>query len=102
MMVAGGSMTARFQLIARAALAVLLSTIIPATASAQKVLLLAADSADRADDVREKLKTAGFAHADISIMDVGVGTSVPTPTLTQLLEYDAVLTWSNSAYAQPV
>jgi hypothetical protein len=95
-------MTARFQLIVRAALAVLLSAIIPATASAQRVLLLAADSADRADDVREKLKTAGFAHADISIIDVGVGTSASTPTLTQLLEYDAVLTWSNSAYAQPV
>ena len=72
------------------------------TASAQKVALLSAEAPLLAADVRAKLVSAGLA--DVTIIDVadpGTLPLPPTPTLDELLQYDAVLTWSDEDYASP-
>ena len=76
------------------ALTVLFSLIFPVNASAQRIALLAADSLAAAEDVRANLATAGLT--DVTILDVATG---PTPTLAELLEFDAVFTWSSSEFS---
>jgi hypothetical protein len=67
----------------------------PADLHAQKVALLVADSPDAASDVRAHLAGAGLA--DVTVIDVTAGTAT-TPGLTELMQYDAVFTWSNMDY----
>lgn len=62
-------------------------------ASAQKVLLLAADMPELTEDVRAKLAGTGLLTT-VDVIDV----SVSTPTLATLLNYDVILTWSDEAY----
>ncbi len=63
----------------------------------RKILLYAADPADRLDDVAAKLRGTGlFDSVDV----LSAVTSVPT--LATLQEYHAVLTWSDSHYINPV
>ncbi|MFO0859883.1 MAG: hypothetical protein U0570_04940 [Phycisphaerales bacterium] len=58
-----------------------------------KVLLLGADPASFVADVKAKLRATGLL-SQIDIFDVTAG----TPPLSQLANYDAVLTWSDSDY----
>ncbi len=91
-------MTTGFRLLVHLALAALFAVIFSVRVSAQVVppqrfALLAADSSEAALDVRNTLVAAGL---DVTIIDAGAGTT--TPALTDLLTYDAVLTWSNLGY----
>jgi hypothetical protein len=63
-------------------------------------VLLAADSTVSVADVTAKLVSQSL---DVTVIDVGVGTTAPTPTRDELLAYQAVLTWSHSTrgYADP-
>jgi hypothetical protein len=71
-------------------------------ASAQKIALLSAESPALAADVRAKLTSAGLADVTIiDVADVGTLPLPPTPTLAELLQYDAILTWSDEDYAAP-
>jgi hypothetical protein len=67
-------------------------------AFAQKVLLLHADEEVLAEDVKSKLAgTGGFSQIDVIDFDSNAD---PTAlTLATLMEYDAVLTWSDDCYA---
>jgi hypothetical protein len=87
-------MTAAVRFVIGAALAMLLSALFPIEVYAQKVALVHADISTRADAVRAKLVNAGVT--DVTIIDAGVG---PTPTLSDLEQYQAVLTWSMAGYA---
>lgn len=65
----------------------------PAT-SGPSVAILAADGLARANDVRCKLeKTAMFSRVDT------IDVASTTPSVASLLDYNAVLTWSNGTYA---
>ena len=88
-------MTARFRFVIGVALAVVLSALFPVDVYAQKVALIHADTATRADAVRTKLNAAGVT--DVTIIDVGTG---PAPTISDLEMFQAVLVWSNSPYLQ--
>jgi len=65
-----------------------------------RVALLAADSSASVEDVRNTLQTQGL---DVTVIDVGAGTIVPTPTTDDLAGYQAVFTWSHPSrgYADP-
>src|SRR5262245_34975009 len=67
------------------------------TASAQKVLLCAADDTAATEDVRAKLVATGLL-SQVDVLDARTG---PTPSLATLLTYDAILTWSNYPYGEP-
>ena len=71
----------------------------PASVFAQKVLLLAAEEPSWAADVQAKLKGSGVL-TQVDVLDVRNPGS--TPTLTALLAYDAVLTWSEYEYGDAV
>jgi len=93
-------MTASFRFLIGAVLAVLLSALFPVDVHAQKIALLHADSATRADAVRTKLIAAGLT--DVTVIDVGGGsTTSTTPMLADLQQYQAILTWSNFGYLNP-
>jgi HYR domain-containing protein/Big-like domain-containing protein len=88
-------MTAAIRFVIGVALAVLLLALFPVDVYAQKVALLHADNATRASVVRGKLIAAGLA--DVTVIDVGsTGT---TPTLADLQQYHAILTYSLFGYA---
>jgi hypothetical protein len=66
------------------------------TASGPAVALLAADDPANSASVRCQLqKTELFSRVDT------IDVRSATPTIASLLDYDAVLTWSNSAYGNP-
>lgn len=74
----------------------------PVTVSAQRVALLSAEAPALAADVRDKLISAGLADVTIiDVADMGTLPLPPTPTLADLLQYDAILTWSDEDYASP-
>lgn len=77
--------------------ALALCALFPASVFAQKVLLIAADEVALIEDVRAKLAGSGLL-TQVDVVDVGAPGS--TPTLTTLLTYDAVLTWSDLGYAE--
>ena len=61
-----------------------------------------AQSEPRYTDPRDKLLATGlFSQVDI-INATGIGDGVGTPPLETLLEYDAVLTWSNASFENAV
>jgi hypothetical protein len=97
-------MTAGIRFVVGAVLAVLLSALFSVDVYAQtpatRVVLLAADSTASVADVTAKLVSQSL---DVTVIDVGVGTTAPTPTRDELLAYQAVLTWSHSTrgYADP-
>ena len=97
-------MTAGIRFVVGAVLAVLLSALFSVDVYAQtpatRVVLLAADSTASVADVTAKLVSQSL---DVTVIDVGVGTTAPTPTRDELLAYHAVLTWSHSTrgYADP-
>jgi hypothetical protein len=78
-----------FRYFVGAVLALSLST---AELHAQRVALVVADSLDAASDVRAHLTSAGIT--DVTVIDAGA----TTPTLPELLQYDAVFTWLNMGY----
>jgi hypothetical protein len=93
-------MTERLRLVLRFFLVTLLWSGLSVDASAQKVAIVAADFAPELSDVRAKLIGAGIT--DVTIVDVGSGPAqIPTPTLDELLQYDAILSWSARSYAFP-
>ncbi|MBI4020454.1 MAG: VCBS repeat-containing protein, partial [Candidatus Aenigmarchaeota archaeon] len=61
------------------------------------VLVLGADSQGLLDDVRSKLLQFSFIRS----VDT-MAASSSTPTLSQLQDYDAVITWSDNCYANSV
>jgi len=67
------------------------------TASAQKVLLVAAEETASTEDVRAKLVATGLL-SQVDVLDARTG---PTPSLATLLTYDAILTWSDFPYGEP-
>lgn len=86
------------------ALAFALFVALPIEVFAQKIALLSAGPLDRAQDVKAKLIAAGIADVTIlDVTDLGVLPLPPTPTLPELLQYDAILTWSDPGgiYASP-
>lgn len=89
-------MIAGFRHIVAAAMVLLVSAVFPAAASAQRVALVAAEFSSRALDVQAQLSRAGLT--DVTFIDVSTG---PAPTLTDLLQYDAVFTWSDLPYSDP-
>ncbi len=91
-------MAAVYRLLVGAVLALLFSALFPGEVHAQtplKVALVAADHPGRVNDVKSKLAAAGLV--DVTAIDVAAG----TPTLTELQQYQAILTWSNLPYANP-
>jgi len=58
-----------------------------------KVLLVSADSAGWPADVQTKLRATG-TFSQVDLFDASAG----TPTLAQLQQYDAAMTWSNASY----
>ena len=97
----GGCVTVCFRIWLGAALAVLFWVSNPIDAAAQKIALISAESPVEAADVRAKLISAGLT--DVTIIDVANRTvpPPPTPTLADLLQYDAILTWSDYSYTAP-
>ncbi len=97
-------MSAGIRFVVGAMVAVLLSALfamdVHAQTPATRVVLLAADSTASVADVTAKLVSQSL---DVTVIDVGVGTTAPTPTRDELLAYQAVLTWSHSTrgYADP-
>jgi HYR domain len=74
-----------------------LAVVLPSEAFAQKVLLLAAEPAG-AEGVQQRLKdTNRFATVDL----IRVDEPGSTPSLATLLQYDAVLTWTDAPYDAP-
>src|SRR4249919_2745419 len=74
-----------------------LAAIFPTQAFAQKVLVLAAEPVG-AEDVQQRLKdTNRFVTVDL----IHVDEPGSTPTLATLLQYDAVLTWTDAPYNTP-
>jgi hypothetical protein len=68
----------------------------PSAAMAQNFLLLVADSAAASGPVRDSLLATGL----VTSVDIyPFSTSLPTPTLAELMMYDAVITWTNQSYA---
>ena len=65
----------------------------PSTANGPAVALIAADEASRVTDVRCKLEQTGL-FSRVDAIDPRTG----TPALSQLLDYSAVLAWSNGTY----
>jgi hypothetical protein len=64
-----------------------------------KVALLAADEASWIADVQDKLVgTGGFSAVDAFPVQ---GCSLPTPTLAQLEQYDALLVWNDCNFREP-
>ena len=68
----------------------------PICAHAQKVVILAAEEPAAVEDVRAKLVATGKL-AVVDVVDVRAE-GTPLPTLATLLNYDAVLTWSDYPY----
>jgi hypothetical protein len=65
-------------------------------AMGQNVLLLVADSASASDPVRNSILATGL----LTSVDIyPFGANLPTPTLAELLQYHAVVTWTNLSYA---
>ena len=85
-------MTAAMRFAIGTALAVFVSAVLPAEVRAQKIALVHADLAMRAEAVRTKLNAAGLA--EVTVIDAGLA----TPTPADLQQYNAVLTWSNLSY----
>ena len=74
--------------------AVALAVILPSEVFAQKVLLLAADENGARGTCRQRLMdTSLFTQVDL----IRVDQPGPTVSLTTLLQYDSVMTWSNAA-----
>lgn len=69
----------------------------PGTAK-PKVALYASEGPGRSSDVREKLNASGL----FSVIDNHSSCGFPTPTLDDLLHYDAVFVWSDCNFVQPV
>src|SRR5687767_2396753 len=90
-------MTARFCWLTRIATAAFVAMLFPLQASAQKVAIVAADFDAAIADVKAKLVASGVC--DVTVIKVDGG---PTPTLAQLQQYDAILSWSNLNYAAPI
>jgi hypothetical protein len=90
-------MTSALRFVVGTVVAVLLPALFPVEAHAQRIALLHADTAAHAETVKARLNAAGLA--DVTIIDVGdsSGTGV-TPTLGDLQQYHAILTWSNFGY----
>ena len=65
----------------------------PSTLNGPAVALIAADEAARVMDVRCKLEQTGL-FSRVDAIDPRAG----TPALSQLVDYGAVLTWSNGSY----
>jgi hypothetical protein len=59
-------------------------------------LILVADTATATEPIRASLLGTGLV-TNVAIHPFS--TTLPTPTLAELLAYDAVITWSNSSYA---
>ena len=96
-------MTARIRPAIGVALVTVLMTLAAVDAAAQKVALVAADTSRSVQDVKAKLQSAGLS--DVTVIDVTSGLTSPpptVPTLSQLLQYDVVLTWSNYGYVDSV
>jgi hypothetical protein len=73
-----------------------LGVAVPSVVYAQgNYLLLAADSQTNADAIAASLLGTG-AITNLTVM---AGNNIPTPTLAELLQYNAVLTYSNQNYA---
>ncbi|MBI4265125.1 MAG: prealbumin-like fold domain-containing protein [Acidobacteria bacterium] len=84
------------RLVAIAVLVLLSLGVSARDAAAQKILLLYADTLARAQDVQSKLVGTGdFAAVDL------FNVSSATPSLSALAGYQAVLVWSNLAFANP-
>jgi hypothetical protein len=78
-------------------------TLVAGDAAAQRVALVAADTIRSVQDVKAKLQSEGLI--DVTVIDVTSGSTSPpppTPTLSQLLQYDVVFTWSNYGYVDSV
>lgn len=73
--------------------AALMLVVSAATASAQKVLIVASDDSGFVADVQSKL-VATHRLSQVDVFDA----SVATPSIDLLRGYDAVLTWSNDSY----
>jgi len=76
--------------------AMLLTLGVVSPASAQKVLLVAAEDPASTEDVRAKLAATGLL-SQVDVVDARTG---PTPSLATLLTYDAILTWSDFPYGE--
>ncbi len=85
-------------------LAAVFTAIFPVSLHAQSggtnVAMLAADDAASVLDVQSHLESQGL---HVTVIDVGVDSTVATPTAAQLSAFDAVLTWSSltNAYLDP-
>ncbi len=90
-------MSASNRFVIGAALAVLLTALFPVEVHAQKIALLHADMTGRAGVVRTKLNAAGLS--DVTVIDVGTANGVGrTPTLAELQQYQAILSYSALPY----
>jgi hypothetical protein len=85
-------MSAACRLVIGAILAIVFSAIFPAQVYAQRVAIVAADTDFNISDVHAKLTAAGVT--DVTV----VNASAQTPTLEDLQQFDAVLTWASMAF----
>ena len=79
--------------------AVVLLVGLPIAAYAQKVAVVAAEDPALSADVQAKLLATGRV-TQVDIIDVRLA-GTPAPTLATLLQYDAVIVWSDFSYGNP-
>ena len=80
--------------------AVVLLVGFPIAAHAQKVAVLAAEDPTLVADVQAKLLATGRL-TQVDVIDVGAA-GTPAPALATLLQYDAVIVWSDNGYGNPI